>query len=299
MLPASSGRASLLTPICLGIIKSMGLGQGSKIAKGMLISVSYASLLGSMGLITGAVSMAYSASLFDILLGVKLTYLGWMQIMLPISLTCGLLMCPLLLRVFPPELTYLPGGSAYIRKEMDTLGRITLKEIKVLSIITLAIICWIFENKLKISIAQSCLAASLALILPGTGVISWKKAVASIEWGAIFVLGASLSMVEALKTTKAIEWLTAILFSSLPNAGHIVNSMLLLGILILIRAFFPNILAMTATTLPIMFALGPSMGLNTVWIGLLGVCGTVVGLFFPQPVYHSSCHVCGRLLFYK
>ena len=70
LLPASSGRASLLTPICIGIITAMGLDQNSNIAKGMLISVSYASLLGSLGLLTGAVSLAYSATKSDVFLGV-------------------------------------------------------------------------------------------------------------------------------------------------------------------------------------------------------------------------------------
>ena len=294
LLPASSGRASLLTPICIGIIKAMGLGQNSNIAKGMLISVSYASLLGSLGLLTGAVSMAYSAALFDVFLGVKLDYLRWMGLMLPISLTISLLMCPLLLKTFPPELRELPGGTIYIRKELNNLGKLTPKEIKVLSIMTLTILCWIFESTVKISIAQSCLAASIAFLLPGIGFIPWKRGVAAIEWNPIFVLGASLAMVEALKTTHAIEWFTTMLFSIMPNMGHVVNSIIILIILVLIRACFPNILAMTATTLPILFALAPSIGLSPLWLGLLGVCSTVVGLFFPsQSITHLVTYAAG------
>lgn len=294
LLPASSGRASLITPICLGIIKAMGLAPGSNIAKSLLISVSYTSLVGSMGLITGAVSMAYAASLFEIFLGFKLTYLRWLQIMLPASLVCGLLMSPLLLRIFPPELRDLPGGSHYIRKEMAALGPMATKERKVIAILGLTILCWIFEDRLNISVAQSCLLASIALVLPGTGIISWKKATAAIEWGAIFVLGASLAMVEALKSTKAIEWLTSLLFSSLPAAGYVVHSILLMLMLILIRLCFPNILAMTATTIPIMFSMAPALGFNPVWLGLLGVGGTVIGLLLPtQSITHLITFAAG------
>jgi len=294
LLPASSGRASLLTPICLGIINAMGLRRDSNIAKGMLISVSYTSLLGSMGLITGAVSMAYAASLFDVFLGYKLTYLRWMQLLLPVSLVCGLIMCPLLLRVFPPELSNMPGGREYIQRERAALGKLTQKEGKVLGIISLTIACWIMEDQLKISIAQSCLAAAVALVLPVTGVMGWKKALASIEWGAIFVLGASLGMVEALKTTQAIEWCAAIGFNSFPVVGPVANSVFLLGMLVAIRAFFPNIIAMTATALPIVFAAAPVLGLSPVWLGLLGITGTVIGLFFPsQSITHLITYGAG------
>lgn len=294
LLPTSSGRASLITPICLGIAGAMNLKNNSNVAKTMLLSVSYTSLIGSMGLITGAVSMVYSVKLFENLIGFKWTYLAWMQTMLPGTLIGSLLMCPLLLKIFPPELSHLPGGTRYIHTELKSLGSLKPNELKVITVLVLTITCWIFESVVHFSIAQSCLIASIILMLPGVGVITWKKASANIEWGAIFLVGASIAMVEALQTTHAIEWVTYTLFSSLPGLNHFNISIVLLVFLIMIRLSFPNLLAMVATTLPVAFSLATSIGLNPVWLGLLCVASTVIGMFLPtQSITHLITYATG------
>ena len=44
---------------------------------------------------------------------------------------------------------------------------------------------------------------------------------------------------------------------------------------------------MIATTLPVVFSLAPSLGLNPVWLGLLCVTSTVLGLLLPtQSITH-------------
>ncbi len=294
LLPTSSGRAALMTPICVGMARAMQLKQGSNIGKTMLISVSFVSLVGSMGLMTGALSMVYAVGLFESLINHKWTYLSWLQALLPGAVISGFFMWPLLLKLFPPEVSHVPGGVQYINDELKKLGKLSGKEIKIILLAGLMIGLWIFEEKVNLSVSQSCLLISLATMLPGIDIITWKKAASTIDWGVVMLLGASLSMVQGLTSTQAIAWLASNLFSGLTGMNPTFLAITLLLALTIIRLGFPNLLSMVATTLPVVFTMAFSAGINPVWLGLISICGTVLGLFLPtQSITHLTTYTAG------
>ena len=140
---------------------------------------------------------------------------------------------------------------------------------------------WIFGDYINISVSQSCLLIALATMLPGIEIISWKKGIQSVNWSVILLLGSSLALVEALTETQAINWLTENIFSILKGFSPSLIGIIITLMIVIIRFGFPSLLSMTATTLPLIFTLAFSFDINPVWLGLVGINASVLGIFLP------------------
>ena len=281
LIPTGSGRIAIMLPISLGMLNAMQVKKGSNIGKAMLLGISYASLIGSIGLMTSAISTVYAIGIFESMLGYSWSYIKWFIVMFPGVLIIDLLIWVIFLKIFPPEIDMVPGGLIYIRNELTALGKISKQEKKIFLLMAIMITLWIFGDYINISVSQSCLLIALATMLPGIEIISWKKGIQSVNWSVILLLGSSLALVEALTETQAINWLTENIFSILKGFSPSLIGIIITLMIVIIRFGFPSLLSMTATTLPLIFTLAFSFDINPVWLGLVGINASVLGIFLP------------------
>ena len=64
-----------MLPISLGMLNAMQVKKGSNIGKAMLLGISYASLIGSIGLPRCAISTVYAKGIFESMLGYSWSYI--------------------------------------------------------------------------------------------------------------------------------------------------------------------------------------------------------------------------------
>ncbi|MFZ7101110.1 MAG: SLC13 family permease [Peptococcaceae bacterium] len=294
LIPTASGRVAIMVPICLGMVKAMQLEPGSNIGKFVFISISFSSFIGSIGLMTGAISMVYAAGIFESLLNYSWSYLSWLKALMPSIILINFFIWLLFLKLFPPEIDTVPGGLDFINSKLITLDKISKNEIKIFLLIILMITFWILEDYIHLSVSQTCLFIAVLTMLPGIEIITWKKALASIDWGVILLLGTSIAIVQALTSSNAIEWISHTIFYYLQGLNPLflgVMTMLLMGV---IRFGFPNLLSMVATTMPMIITLAFSLKINPVWFGLIGISSSVLGVFLPtQSVAHLTSYNTG------
>ncbi|MFZ7104064.1 MAG: SLC13 family permease [Peptococcaceae bacterium] len=294
LIPTAAGRVSIMVPICLGMIKAMQLEPGCNIGKSMFISISFCSFIGSIGLMTGAVSMVYATGIFTSLANYSWSYIDWMLALMPSVIIINFAIWLLFLKIFPPEINYIPGGTVFIKAELAKLGRLSRKEIKIFLLMSLMIILWILEDKVNMSISQTCMFIAVLLMLPGIEIISWKKALAGIDWGVVLLLGASLAIVDALTASQAIQWISETIFAALHGMNPLTLGILTMIIMGFIRLGFPNLLSMVATTFPMIITLSFSLNINPVWFGLIGISASVLGVFLPtQSLAHLTSYNTG------
>lgn len=294
ILPSTVGRVALMIPICLGMIKAMHLGPDSNIAKSMLLSISFTSFVGSIGFMTGSLGIIYAVGLFESLVGYSFKYLEWAIALFPGVLIINFSIWIIFLRIFPPEYKQIPGGLEYINIELNSLGKIKKDEIKISLLIFLMISLWILGGQIGLSISQTCLVIAILAMLPGIEIITLKKAIKSINWEVILLLSASLAMVNALTTTNAIDWLAGIIFNFLNGLNPYLIGLLLMIILGFLRLGFPNLLAMISATFPLIITIAISLNINPIWLGLIGISSSVLGLFLPtQSMAHLATYNTG------
>jgi len=281
LLPTGSGRVAIMLPICIGMINAMQLEKGSNIGKSMLIGISFASLIGSIGLMTGAVATVYAIGIFESMIGYSWSYIKWLIVMFPGVLIINFLIWLTFLKLFPPEIDVIPGGLTYINEELAQLGSISKKEIKIFGLMLLMIALWIFADFVQMSVSQTCFLIALTTMLPGIEILNWEKAIHSIEWSIVLLLGSSLAMVEALTETQAINWLTENMFGILKGLPPSQIGLIITLMMAIIRFGFPSLLSMTATTFPLVLTMAISLEINPLWLGLVGISASVLGLFLP------------------
>ena len=282
ILPTNSGRVALMVPICLGMLNEMQVQQGSNIAKSMLLSVSFTSFIGSIGLMTAAISMVYVVGLFESLVGYTWNYTSWLKALLPSVILINLSVWLIFLKIFPPEIKIIPGGLEYINKELCKLGKMNRKEIKMLILVSLMLLLWLLEDYVNISVSQTCLMIAILTMMPGIDILTWKKATNTIDWSILLLLGASLAMVDALTSTQAIDWFAATIFIHFQGLNPTIIGILTMLMIGFIRLGFPSLLSMIATTFPIIISMAISLEINPVWFGLIGISASILGLFLPN-----------------
>ena len=294
LLPTSAGRAALMTPICLGVARAMSGESKGNIGKTLLLSFSYVSLVSSMGVMTGAMATILAVSLYQSLLGFEWSYLAWLRLMLPPALVSALLVWVVMIVVHPPEIKSLPGGRAYLAAELARLGRLRGREVKVIVYMVVLIALWLGEKPLGIPIAHSCLLMAVVAMLPKVGLVDWRTVYRNMSWDVMILLGASLCMARGLTDSGAIAWLSGSVFGGLGGAGPLAIALAVSAATVVFRLGFPNNFSVVAAILPLVFSLAKADGINPVWLGLVCVGSSVLGLVFPtQAMTHLTVSSAG------
>lgn len=289
LLPTSIGRAAVMTPICLGLVRALNLKPGSNFGKGLFLVFSFISVIASVAVITGALVTIYAADIFSKLFGVHWTYLRWLQVMMPGALISAIIVWVTVIRVFPPEFTTVPGGKDYITTAIKDLGQMSLPEFKMSFYVVTLITLWVTEQYTGLSLSYSCLLIALVLTVPGLGVIKWKSAVAAVPWNTVLLLGSILSIAFCVTDTGAIAWVADYLFSKMGQSTYHVYVILLALLTVLIRLGFPNNFTIVAILLPVAFSIAHTLQINPTWLGMVVVCMSTLGVFLPsQAVTHLT-----------
>jgi sodium-dependent dicarboxylate transporter 2/3/5 len=294
LLPTSAGRAALMTPICVGVARAMSGETRGNIGKTLLLSFSYVSLVSSMGVMTGAMATILAVSLFRSVLGFDWTYLMWFKLMFPPALVSALLIWVAMVVILPPEIRSLPGGQRFIREELRDLGRLKGREIRVMVYMAVLITLWLGEKTFGISIAHSCILMAGIAMLPGIGLVEWNTVLRKMSWDILVLLGSSLCMAQGLMDSHAIEWLAGNVFGGVAKAGPLALGLAVMLATVVFRLGFPNNFSVVAAMLPLVFTLAATSALNPVWLGLLCVGASVLGLLFPtQAMTHLTVSSAG------
>lgn len=281
LVPTAAGRASMIVPVCLGIVDAAGLEPGSRFATAMLLGTSFASVMAGVGIMTAAGATVYAAGAFARLAGWRWSYSAWLVAFFPLVVVFVVAVWRLVLALFPPERAHLAGGAAYVEGELRRLGPLTPAERRVLAAMALMLALWVFGPRWNITAAQAGMAGALLLLLPGLRVLTWERALAAVRWNVIILFGVSLALAEALDRSGASRWLTTGALAAVPRPTPAAAALVLTPLVVVARIGFVNNLGMIAAGLPLAFTLARGWGLNPLWVGMMMVMAAGPGFVLP------------------
>ncbi|MDN5345347.1 MAG: solute carrier family 13 (sodium-dependent dicarboxylate transporter), er 2/3/5 [Clostridia bacterium] len=281
LIPTSTGRAALMAPICVGIVNAIGLKPGSNVGKAIFLMVSFTSLIFSNSIMTGSLSMVYATGLFQQIAGYTWTYLSWMTVMLPGSLITIFLVWLMLLKVFPPELKGLDNGLKYIKEQLSLMGPLTAAEKKVAFLFLGMLAMWVTNFLHHLPVALPALLAATLSFFPGFNLHSWKEAVQKVDWGTVILFAGSLSLATGLTETGAMGWFATIAFGNMKTGSLAFLGLMVMLIAMVIRLGFNSVLAAATVILPMVLTLAMKLGLNPIWLGMIGAVASDLCMFLP------------------
>jgi solute carrier family 13 (sodium-dependent dicarboxylate transporter), member 2/3/5 len=273
LLPSATTRSSILVHIYEEVFTLARVPAEAPVRKAVMLALSSINRLASTALLTGGITPMISAALIG-----GLSWTGWLALMAvpyyAILVLGGAFIA----------LLYRRGLSAPMAAaDLARPGRWSRPEIGTLVIVLGASVLWLTDALHGLDPALPALLALVALMTPGLGPLRWGDLDRGVGWANFVVIGASISLAQALGTTGAAEWLARGLVGALPGrGGHAVLTIvgLMLGATVL-RALIPNISGFLALAIPVAMSVGREAGVNPLICALVVMMTGDAVLYYP------------------
>ena len=255
----NTATAAVLIPVAITIAQRVQQPEHAQSALNVLIlGIAYSSSIGAIATIMGSGENAIASTQLNF------GFVDWMQYGLPVFLVLLPLSWLMLQVAF--RLPRIVIDTQPAADEIARLGVLSSYEREILGVLAVSALLWVTGSQIEswlglpVTLLNSAVVAIGAVaVLSLEEVIDWND-LKGVNWGVFFVIGAGLTLGDALDKTKANAWFADQLQ---PLLGGLPDS-ILIGVLVLL-AFgltqFLNNVPLGAILTPILITLGESMGI--------------------------------------
>ena len=284
MFVLNTATAAVLIPVAITIAQQVPRAEdGRKALAVLILAIGYSSSIGAITTIMGSGENAIASGLLEQLYGFG--FIDWMKYGLPVALLLIPLAWLLLPRLFAlPQLTI---DIEPARREIERLGKLSGPEREIIAVLLVSVTLWIaggyIEQLLQL---PSTLLSSAVIAIGAVAVLSVEKIVdwsdlKGVNWGVFFVIGAGLTLGDALTKTGASAWfanLMAPTFEGLPFI-FVLGALVLLAFCI---TQFMNNVPLGAILAPVLITLGQASGIDPVRLVIPTIFAIALAFALPS-----------------
>jgi len=280
----NTATAAVLIPVASSIARRVpDPARARRLLVLLIMGIAVAASVGGMGTIIGAAPNAVAASWLAHI--GPWSFLDWMKFGVPAMVLLLPLSWWLLLRLIPIEMDKLDLAS--VEEEITHTGGLSRQEKEILFIMGASALLWVTGSYLETALGLPKTLLSSAIIAVGAvfvmsirSLIDWND-IKGVSWGLFFIIGAGLSLGEALERTGATAWFSFIakpVMEVLPPA-------VIVSLLVILSALFTNLLnnaTIAAVLTPILITLSRARGLDPVFLIMPTILATTFGYSLPS-----------------
>ncbi len=232
----------------------------TRFGKGLFIGMAYAAAAGSVVTLLGAARGAVAIGFFKDMAGREVSFFELTYYMLPLGWLMLLLLWGLMMFLFRPERSTIPGLRERVRVLSAKLGPMTRKEKSTIVIVFGAVAALGLRSVIP---ALAPLDKS-AIILVSTVLFFMLKILTiedleQIPWNIVLLFGGSMSIGFCLWQTGAAEWLAINWLTLFREAPWFVFVMSIAVFVLLMTNFIMNVAAI-AISMPVALVIAPYLG---------------------------------------
>jgi solute carrier family 13 (sodium-dependent dicarboxylate transporter), member 2/3/5 len=289
VVPSGIARVVIMAAIAMGLADAFGAGKGSNIARGMFIILVYQTTIFDKMIIAGAASITARGAIENFG-GVSVLWSQWALAFLPCDIIVMIVAWRLALWMYPPETATLPGGADYLQREIRAMGPWSRDEVRAALLMSLAIGLWVTDFLHHIPAPMIGLGVGLLAVMPRVGVLDTED-LRKINYLPIFFVAAAVSLSNVLAESKALDVVTAILFSWIqPFIGTTwMSTLVLYWAAFLYHIVIGNEIAMLATSIPPLMTYAKQHEVDPLALGMIWTFGAGPKIF----MYESAVLVVG------
>ena len=240
--------------------------------KALMLAIAYSASIGGVATLIGTPPNLVLAGIVQETYGVEITFSKWIVFGLPISILLLFICWNYLTNfAFIFKQKSFPGGKAEIKKQLNSLGKITYEEKWVLAVFAATAFAWITRSFLLTQFLPNLddtiiavTAGVLLFLLPAAkdkkrALLTWEEAV-NLPWGILLLFGGGLALAEGFQTSGLAAWIGGKL-SLLEGVALILLLLVLVSAVNFLTEITSN-LATTAMLLPILAPLALAIGVH-------------------------------------
>ena len=209
---------AIFMSIGLGVLARLNVKPGSSsIGKAIMMGIPIASLIGGVTTPAGSSVNILGIHFIEEFGNVRVSFIEWMAIGIPMALVLVPIACWAILRTFPPEIETI-GDISVLQRERAALGPITTAEKKAIALLAIMMILWIAGSWIEIfDVLIVGLSGAIVMFLPGMRLLTWKQAERAIGWDTMLMIGGVTSLGSASVDTGLATWLVDAMLGGVGN----------------------------------------------------------------------------------
>jgi len=277
--------AVMMLPMALSVIKLLqdpAIDAGAKSRKNfslaLLLGIAYAANAGGIGTLIGTPPNLVMAGFLKEQYGIEISFWEWMKIGLPFAAVLLAMTYFLLVKwLFPNRMKEIKGASNLIDSELKSLGKMQEPERRVLIIFVMTALLWTFRAFLEsqmpfLALSDTGIAVFAAILLfvgpsgnKSGKLLQWDDT-KSLPWGILLLFGGGLALAASFQEVGLVSKIGEWVVSLDPGTGF--GLMLLLALVSLFMTEVMSNVALTTIFVPVVAAIGVSMGLSPVYFAI-------------------------------
>lgn len=268
-ISATTVKATILLPIFMVVAAIYGASNGNRnnVGRNLVLQNLFAVNIGASGFMTGSGANLLAVSLIaGAVGGYEISYSDWLYAALPLALILLFLGWFIGAKVIFPvskaeAKPQIEGGMERLRKELESMGKVTFEEIKAVLIFVGVLVLWVTKEYHGIDETTVAFIGAIVALMPGIGIVKWNDV--DIPWhlmlfsAGAYVLGTGLNAT-ALHVTLVDTAFDAMGISE--NTPYWVFYIVLTGLMLLSALVFSSKNMRTMIFVPIAIATAQSFG---------------------------------------
>lgn len=280
-MPTAAGRFQAVKPVLDRVGDTLGEPRDGGFRKAGLLIAGVFGPLSSIGVMTGGGLTIVSSGLLN-QLGASVSWLQWLVAMLPAGLLLLAVATWATIRRQPR------AAPRYAPVTAPAAGPLSGQERWVVGSLGLATLLWISGTWLHLNPALPAILVALLLSLPRVGLVRAAD-LGRLDWNGLLMIGAALSLGDALAHDGLGDWLAAHVLRGGTLAGSPLHLLLLLLLTLVLRVVIVSPPACMSLVLPLLvrFSASPQAAVPLALAVIFAV-----GTFQPLPT-HSPASIVG------
>ena len=227
---------------------------------------------------------------------VEVTWTQWAYGFLPIGVILMLTLPYLIYIIYPPTIKSSSEVCDWAKRELETMGRISKKEISLGLLVLSALAMWIFGRDVADAATVAVLIVGLMVVVK---IVSWDDVLGNKPaWNVLMWFGTLVALADGLARVGFIAWVANNAATYLKGVSPMSAMIGMVALYYFIHYMFANLTAQAVGTLPMILAAGlaiPGMDVRMFCLLMLFSLG-LMGIISPYacgsaPAYYASGYI--------
>lgn len=230
----------LFLGLVYSLLKPLNAKPGqSNLGKCLMLGVPLGAMAGGICTPAGSSLNMMAIGLLGKHYSLTITFLDWMAIGIPIAICMVIASWFFIVKILKPE-DISKEDLAGLETEIANLGKITVTEKKVLTIIISMLICWVLGSWIKVlSTTTVAMVGLIIMFLPGVKLLEGKDFFDAVPWNIVLMIGSVQAFAAVALETGAARYLADTVIGFTGGLGALGVIAVLSTFLVLLHAVFP------------------------------------------------------------
>ena len=310
---SNTATAAMMFPICLGLltsIKEMFAANGREIdlheykyATGLMLMTAYSCSIGGVLTPIGTPPNLIMLGFLDQMCDIHVSFFEWMTWGFIAMVVYFIIAYVVLYRMFPADVERIDGAEVFIRTKIAELGSWTRAQKNTLIAFLVAVVLWVTPGFISIALggtspalkmynllfpeAVAAMLGALILFLMPVDfskrefTLSWKDAMAGIEWGTLILFGGGLAMGGMMYKTGLSKWVGDAIVGTMGGEPSMVAMVAIFSVMALLLSELTSHTAATNMIGPLAITAAVSAGMSPVPVAVGIALSASLGFMLP------------------